>query len=82
MCFAEAIKNQKFSKKMIAIWFNKLVDKDDYSKQDKKELLNQLKSLSNSPEEGVKWDKNPTGSLSNRGIEDISIIDIKAPVNA
>ncbi len=54
MCFAEAIKNQKFSKKMIAIWFNKLVDKNDYSKEDKKELLSYLYLLSNVFEEGLK----------------------------
>lgn len=47
ICFAEAVRGQKFSKKIIAIWFNKLVDRDDYSKKDKKELLSQLNLLSN-----------------------------------
>ncbi len=47
ICFAEAIKQQKFNKESIQIWFNKLVDKDDYDKKDKKTLLDQLYDLSN-----------------------------------
>lgn len=82
ICFAEAIKNQKFSSKIIAIWFNKLVEKSDYSTKDKKELLSQLNLLSNNLEEGVKWDKNPVGRLLIRGIEDISIVKIGSSINA
>lgn len=76
MCFTEAIKGQKFSKKMINIWFNKLVEKDDYSKKDKKELLRHLYLISNRPEEGEKWEKNPTQSLLNGGLSNISNIKI------
>ena len=47
ICFAEAIKRQKFNKESIQIWFNKLVDKNDYDKKDKKTLLDQLCILSN-----------------------------------
>lgn len=57
ICFAEAIKNQNFCKKIIRIYFNKLVEKDDYDKRDKRELIKQLTMLSvenkNGVEEGV-----------------------------
>ena len=76
MRFTEAIRDQKFSKKMINIWFNKLVEKDDYSKKDKKELLRHLYLISNRPEEGEKWEKNPTQSLLNGGLSNISNIKI------
>ena len=46
-CFAEAIKGQKFSEQIIHRWFNKLVDKDDYAKSEKKTVLEFLVSLSN-----------------------------------
>lgn len=42
--FGRAIRNQGFSHKVIEFWFNKLVDKDDYAKSDKKTLLAQLKN--------------------------------------
>jgi hypothetical protein len=44
--FALAIAGQNFSKESIYEWFNKLVDKDDYDKRDKFEVLNSLVSLS------------------------------------
>ena len=47
LCFAEAIKGQKFTKPMINRWFSKLVEKDDYSKSDKRQILKQLEDLSN-----------------------------------
>lgn len=47
ICFAEAIKGQKFTKPMISRWFSKLVEKDDYLKNDKKQILEQLEDLSN-----------------------------------
>lgn len=49
--FATAITGQKFTRPMIKYWFSKLVDKDDYSKSDKKQLLKQLEDLSNSAED-------------------------------
>lgn len=54
MCFAEAVEGRRFSKRIIAFWFNKLVDKDDYDKRDKKELLRQLYPISNNAEESKK----------------------------
>lgn len=45
ICFAEAIKGQKFSREAVHRWFNKLVDKDEYSLRDKKKILANLLSL-------------------------------------
>ena len=47
ICFAEAIKGQNFSKQTIHRWFQKLVDKNDYAKSEKKEILAQLEKISN-----------------------------------
>lgn len=47
--FSQAIKGQKFSRDLINRWFNKLVDKDDYDKKDKRELIEYLTNLSNHP---------------------------------
>ena len=38
-CFNIAVTNQNFSKDRIARWFNKLVDKEDYSTIPKKHCL-------------------------------------------
>lgn len=46
LCFAEAIKKQGFSKQTIQRWFNKLVDKDDYAKNEKRETVDFLVNLS------------------------------------
>jgi hypothetical protein len=46
-CFAEAIKGQSFSKQVISRWFNKLVEKDDYAKKEKRAVLGFLIDLSN-----------------------------------
>lgn len=43
--FALAIMGQKFSRQIIHRWFNKLVDKDDYSKSEKTEILHSLEKL-------------------------------------
>lgn len=57
ICFAEAVKGQRFSKKIIANYFNKLVEKDDYGKEDKKHITKHLLALSanaeNIAEEGI-----------------------------
>lgn len=47
VCFAEAIKGQDFSRQTIHRWFQKLVDKDDYAKNEKKGTLAYLESLTN-----------------------------------
>lgn len=46
-CFVAAIKGKGFGKDAIRRWFNKLVEKDDYTKNDKKALLENLDKLSN-----------------------------------
>ena len=46
VCFAEAVKGQGFTRQTLHRWFQKLVDKDDYSQGDKKELLTNLENLS------------------------------------
>lgn len=53
ICFAEAIKNQKFCKKIIRTYFNRLVEKDDYDKRDKRTLIKQLTMLSTENKKGV-----------------------------
>ncbi len=50
--FAEAVKGQNFNRKSIQYWFNKLVEKDDYSLVDKKQLIANLEDL-NKPAEAV-----------------------------
>lgn len=39
VCFTEAVRDQGFSKETLDGWFNKLVEKDEYEKGYKKELL-------------------------------------------
>ncbi len=50
--FAEAVKGQNFNRKSLQYWFNKLVEKDDYSLVDKKRLIANLENL-NKPAEAV-----------------------------
>lgn len=45
ICFALAISQQGFGTQAISRWFNKLVQKDDYDKRDKKSLLAHLMCL-------------------------------------
>lgn len=45
--FAEAIKEGRFSPASIHRWFNRLVDKDDYARTDKRAILTYLVALSN-----------------------------------
>ncbi len=55
-CFCHAISGRGFSKKTVSRYFNELVDKNDYSRGEKKEVLERLFWLSqraeNRPEEG------------------------------
>lgn len=46
-CFVNAIKEQGFSEQIIHRWFNKLVDKDDYAKKEKRAVVDFLVGLSN-----------------------------------
>jgi hypothetical protein len=51
VCFCEVIKGRKnLSKKTIKKYFKKLVDKDDYAPDEKKELLEYLYALTSNPE--------------------------------
>lgn len=50
VCFAEAVRGQNFSRRVLLVWFNKLVDKNDYSQDEKKQLLVHLECL-NKPNE-------------------------------
>jgi hypothetical protein len=45
-CFAKTIKGQGFNKQTIHRWFQKLVDKDDYARKEKKAILAHLENLS------------------------------------
>ena len=54
ICFAEAVKNQGFNRRTINQWFNTLINKDDYDKNEKKELIRHLSKLSNSPDNNLK----------------------------
>jgi hypothetical protein len=45
VCFAKAIEKQNFNTRIIKVWFSKLVEKEDYSKNDKKDILSFLKQL-------------------------------------
>jgi len=46
ICFVKTVKGREFSKQTISQYFNRLVDKDEYVKKDKKTLLKQLSELS------------------------------------
>jgi hypothetical protein len=60
--FSRAVRGQGFSRDAIGHWFNKLVDKDDYARDEKHQLLMYLRFISaledglnqarNGPEEG------------------------------
>lgn len=52
LCFAGAITDQGFSCRVVHYWFDKLVDKDDYDKIDRFEILIHLDQLANPPEDG------------------------------
>ncbi len=53
ICFNEAIKEQGFSQKNIYYWFPKLVDRDDYDRSDKTEILSFILDLSKRAEEVI-----------------------------
>lgn len=55
ICFAEAIRNQRFSNKIILYWFNKLIPIEDYPKSEKKNIITHLERLTKGPEGGIKW---------------------------
>ena len=48
ICFSKAVEGQKFSKQTVHRWFQKLADRDDYAKGEKRAVLKYLDNLSNS----------------------------------
>lgn len=50
ICFAKAVKWQKFSRESISRWFNILVDKEDYVLSERKGIVSYLHELSQSSE--------------------------------
>jgi len=48
-CFAEAVAYQYFSRSIIHRWFQKLVQKDDYARNEKRAILKHLENLTNLP---------------------------------
>jgi hypothetical protein len=53
ICFVEAVRGQGFKRESIRHWFCKSVDPDDFSKSDKRDLLDFLERLNTPPGEGV-----------------------------
>lgn len=51
VCFAETIKGRRLNRQTIRRWFHRLVEKDDYERSEKRELLLWLEDLSNTHEE-------------------------------
>jgi hypothetical protein len=45
-CFAEAVRGRKFSKRTIIRNFNSLVNKENYAKNEKREIIEHLVGLS------------------------------------
>lgn len=54
ICFAEAVRGQNFSRQILHRRFNKLVDKNDYSKKEKRAILNHLEILTKHAEDNQK----------------------------
>jgi hypothetical protein len=46
ICFTEAMRGRRFSRKTIIRNFNSLVDKEDYARSEKKEIIDFLMGLS------------------------------------
>jgi hypothetical protein len=66
LAFAKAVKHQFFSRDSIARNWMKLVDKEDYLKEEKNEIIDYLYKLSNKPEEHKKMSKNSDYTAKNR----------------
>lgn len=54
ICFSEAIRGKKFKVQTISRNFHKIVDKDDFSRREKKQILEHLFSLSEYPHDDRK----------------------------
>ena len=51
-CLARAITGREFSRRSLITAFKRIVPSDDYSRSETKELIDNLESLTNMPEEG------------------------------
>lgn len=51
-CLSKAVRNRKFSRKSIVKAFNELMPNDEYEKEDRKELIDCLDTITNMTEEG------------------------------
>lgn len=61
VCFTETIRGIGFSRQSIHNWFNELVDKNDYAKEDKKAILSFLESTGKHPRSIKNRHKLPLG---------------------
>ena len=61
ICFTEVIYGIGFSRQSIHNWFNKLVNKNDYTKEDKKAILSFLESVGKYPRSIKNRGKLPLG---------------------
>lgn len=50
-CFVVAVAGRNFSRAIMAKWFNVLVEKDDYARADRKQLIEYLYLLTKGAEE-------------------------------
>jgi len=48
ICFAEAVRGRRFSRKTVIRNFNSLVDKEEYMRSEKKEIIEHLAEFSKS----------------------------------
>ena len=47
LAFANAVKGRNYKRRIIQYWFNKLVNKEDYARNDKRDTMDFLIQLSN-----------------------------------
>lgn len=52
LCLAPVVKHRKFSRKSLVKAFNELMPEEEYAKEEAKDLIDYLESLTNMPEEG------------------------------
>jgi len=65
-CFTETIYGIGFSRQTIHRWFNVLVDKNDYDKTNKKEIMSFLESVGKCSRTTKKMDMLPQETMKNR----------------
>ena len=63
--FARAVTDRKFSRPVIARWFARMVEKDDYDRATRKAIIDHLVKISNPPEEEGFRGENRSGKSAN-----------------